>query len=479
MMEKKKFFIKRMGRVLMASLVAGSIFIMNVANALTVTPNAAPTMQVGDSQVVTFSVIVAAGETIGTAPTWTSSSNFSVINQTTSLAPGTSGPTTGTVQATVIANGVDPTGNVSVNVNAGATTSSATMSIPINATLITGFSVSPSLWSMSVGDKKILNTVFTPTNATNKAVAWTSSDPSIATVNATTGEITGVSAGTATITATTQQGSFVSTSVITVNPATAVSKVTINKSTLRLKKGSNEKLIATVSPQNATNQKVTWSSSDYTVASVDPATGVVLGIKQGTATITATTDDGQYKATCSVIVDGGSSTSDQYTVSFASGLSFSAKGSSSKLVSVSINGRTLRSSEYRISSNGGYTYVTLSDEYASDLKAGTHTLTMNFSDGSGSTTFSVYHPSSSSKPVLNVATPAPTSPIGSRTTKTSTSISKSESNRYIVDEKVDEGTVATPINDDSSGKGALAIFMGVISATMMAAYSLVKKYNGK
>ena len=58
---------------------------------------------------------------------------------------------------------------------------------------------------------------------------------------------------------------------------------------------------ATVAPADATNQKVTWKSSDAAIATVDAA-GKVTGVKAGEATITVTTDDGGKTATCKVTV---------------------------------------------------------------------------------------------------------------------------------------------------------------------------------
>ena len=67
--------------------------------------------------------------------------------------------------------------------------------------------------------------------------------------------------------------------------------VTLNKASVELNVGASETLTATIAPADATNQKVTWASSDAAVATVD-ANGKVTGVKAGTATITVTTEDG-------------------------------------------------------------------------------------------------------------------------------------------------------------------------------------------
>lgn len=89
----------------------------------------------------------------------------------------------------------------------------------------------------------------------------------------------------------------------------AVQSVSLNKTSTSINVGSNETLVATVTPSNANDKSVTWSSSNSSVATVD-STGKVTGIAQGTATITVKTTDGEKTATCSVtVVPAGSITS--------------------------------------------------------------------------------------------------------------------------------------------------------------------------
>ncbi|MBC3887860.1 leucine-rich repeat protein [Acetobacterium paludosum] len=82
----------------------------------------------------------------------------------------------------------------------------------------------------------------------------------------------------------------------------SVSGVSLNKTALTLSFNTSETLVATVAPANASNQAVTWTSSDDTIATVD-ATGKVTGnVKEGSATITVTTVDGVKSASCTVTV---------------------------------------------------------------------------------------------------------------------------------------------------------------------------------
>ena len=84
--------------------------------------------------------------------------------------------------------------------------------------------------------------------------------------------------------------------------AIAVTGVTLNKSTDTLSRGSSaDTLIATVAPTNANNKTVTWSTSNASVATVS-SSGIVTPVATGNATITATTQDGNFTAACAVTV---------------------------------------------------------------------------------------------------------------------------------------------------------------------------------
>ena len=83
---------------------------------------------------------------------------------------------------------------------------------------------------------------------------------------------------------------------------TPVTNVILNKSTMNLGEEKKETLTATITPTNATNKNVIWTSSDTTVATVS-STGEVNALKIGMSTITVETEDGSKKATCVVTVE--------------------------------------------------------------------------------------------------------------------------------------------------------------------------------
>ena len=82
-----------------------------------------------------------------------------------------------------------------------------------------------------------------------------------------------------------------------------VSSVVIEPATLSLEVGQTKMLKAIVEPAHATNKTVIWSSSDINIAKVDVITGEIIAISTGSATITATTQDGNKISTCIVMVD--------------------------------------------------------------------------------------------------------------------------------------------------------------------------------
>lgn len=153
---------------------------------------------------------------------------------------------------------------------------------------------------ISEGDKATLVATVLPENADNKNVIWSSSDESIATVK--DGVVSAIKEGEATITAKTDDGGKTATCAVKVNAKVyPVESVSLDKTTAEITEGETLTLIATIKPENATNKKVIWSSSNVEIATVED--GVVSAIKEGEATITAKTEDGGKTATCSVKVN--------------------------------------------------------------------------------------------------------------------------------------------------------------------------------
>ena len=153
--------------------------------------------------------------------------------------------------------------------------------------------------STVAGETVVLTATIYPEDATDKKVVWTSSDSKVASV--VEGRVTARKVGTATITATTTDGSnLTATCKVTVKPTLATS-ISLDKTAVALKETESVTLTATVLPETTSNKETVWTSSDSEVATVE--NGVVTAHKIGTATITATTTDGSnLTATCKVTV---------------------------------------------------------------------------------------------------------------------------------------------------------------------------------
>ncbi len=145
--------------------------------------------------------------------------------------------------------------------------------------------------TLKKGKKFTLKTKVTVTGGASKAVIYKSSKPKIASVNK-KGVITAKKKGKAVITITSKANSKKKLR-ITVTVGTPSTKVTI-KGKSYVAVGKTTKLVATVTPNNASNKKVVWSSSNKRIATVS-SKGIVKGRKNGTVTITAKAADGSGK----------------------------------------------------------------------------------------------------------------------------------------------------------------------------------------
>lgn len=150
----------------------------------------------------------------------------------------------------------------------------------------------------------LLCTVF-PENATEPDVLWSSSNPSIATVDS-NGIVSSVSNGTTIITARTIHGDFQATCAITVNVDTNIPMTDVNFDVSQYTFttfGENIVLTPVWEPADTTERGLTWMTSDRSVATVDGSTGVVTPVGNGEATIYAVADNRKKQAICKITVD--------------------------------------------------------------------------------------------------------------------------------------------------------------------------------
>jgi uncharacterized protein YjdB len=221
---------------------------------------------------------------------------------------------------------VEPTTGLITTVNGGATTITATSttngSITASGTVnvvipLTGISLNNSTLNLSKGAEQTLTATYDPANTTETGLIWSSSDPAVARVSG------GVYSNTVTITARGEGTGLFQTATITVRSTAhdnilATCDVTVDAtvlltgislpSAITMGVGQSYLLPAGYIPADTTQTGLAWSSNNTSVATVDPATGLVTAdnTNTGTATITATsTANGSISATCDVTVQAG------------------------------------------------------------------------------------------------------------------------------------------------------------------------------
>ena len=240
--------------------------------------------------------------------------------------------------------------------------------------LASGVSLNKTSATINTGQTLQLTATVTPSNTSNKAVTWKSSNTTVATVSS-SGLVTAKAPGTATITVTTADGSNKSaTCALTVKQlATGVS---LNKTSATLNTGQTLQLTATVTPSNTSNKNVTWKSSNTTVATVS-SSGLVTAKAPGSATITVTTADGSNKsATCALTVNqlatGVSLNKTSATLNTGQTLQLTATVTPSNTTNKSVTWKSSNTTVATVSSSGLVT-----------AKApGTATITVTTADGS-------------------------------------------------------------------------------------------------
>ena len=188
-------------------------------------------------------------------------------------------------------------GNATVNAKNGEVTTS--IQVTVSPIEVTSIKLNKTSTTIVVDGSETIIATINPAGAVNKAIEWKSSDESIVTVN--NGTIVGKKVGKATITVTC--GDKTANVTVTVNKkpsnTVAVKSVALNKSNATLSVGNSITIVATVSPDNATNKSITWTSSDDNIASVN--NGIITAKTVGTTTITA--KSGKESATIKITVN--------------------------------------------------------------------------------------------------------------------------------------------------------------------------------
>ena len=213
-------------------------------------------------------------------------------------------------EGTVKAAGI---GTAVITAKAGDQAATCVVTVSKRTVHVTSIALDKTNLSLTVGDAATLVATVLPQDAADRSVIWESTNHSIATVDA-EGNVSAISAGAVTITATTTDGGLLAGCEVTVTASDVpgppdppepqvihVTSIALDKTSCELEVGASLMLNADVLPEDADDKSCSWSSTNSGIAAVD-ADGKVTAIAAGTATITATTTDGQLTASCTVTV---------------------------------------------------------------------------------------------------------------------------------------------------------------------------------
>lgn len=189
-------------------------------------------------------------------------------------------------------------GTTTVTVMAGGKTASCSVTVVKGFVAVTSINLDKASLEMVEGDTETLTASVLPDDATDKTVTWTSSEKGVATVK--DGLVSAISPGTATITAKAGDVTAIC-NIVVQKKIISVESVELDKTELSLFVDESATLTATVKPGDATDQSVSWKSSNEKVAKVS-SSGEIQAIGVGKAIITVTTTDGGKTASCCVEV---------------------------------------------------------------------------------------------------------------------------------------------------------------------------------
>jgi alpha-tubulin suppressor-like RCC1 family protein len=210
--------------------------------------------------------------------------------------------------ATVDANGL-VTGVTAGTANIVATSEgkSAQAAITVSLVPVASVTVTPNAPTVKVGATVTLAATAKDDQGivlADRVIAWSSSAPTVATIDATTGVVTGVAAGTATLTATSEGKSGATTVTVsaTVKP---VATITITSAPDTLEAYSSELMAAVLRDADGnvlTGRDVRWTVSSAAIAAIDPLQGMLTGVDRGTVIVTATSEGKSATATRVVVI---------------------------------------------------------------------------------------------------------------------------------------------------------------------------------
>lgn len=185
-------------------------------------------------------------------------------------------------------------GSTTITASAGGKSASCQVTVSKNYVEVTSVSINKTELALKKGQSETLVATVKPDDASDKTVIWSSADTAVATVDG-EGKVTAVAGGETTITA--KAGNQQATCVVTVT--VPVESISLDRESITLEEGGLVTLVATIKPDDASEKKTTWSSTDTQIVTVDN-NGNVTALKEGSATVIAEAEG--KKAECVVTV---------------------------------------------------------------------------------------------------------------------------------------------------------------------------------
>lgn len=262
-----------------------TVTVQQYVNQINVTASNPTPLRLGTTQ---MSAAVLPDNATNKAYTWSSSNtNVATVNSSGLVTAKSVG--TAVITATA-SDGSGTKGSVTITV------------LPIPVASVSLNKTTAQVYTSGSGKTTQLTASILPANADDQTVTWESSNPGVAGVDA-TGKVTGMSAGTAVITAHSHFNPSI-TAQCTVTVKQLVTRLNLNKTSATLNAGGTTQLSAAVTPQDATNKAVRWVSSNSNVATVSTS-GLVTAVGGGDAVISVIAKDGSLViAQCAVHVNG-------------------------------------------------------------------------------------------------------------------------------------------------------------------------------
>ena len=200
--------------------------------------------------------------------------------------------------ATVDLNGIvtgKAAGTVTITATSVESSFTATKTYTVIYVPVTSLTLDSTAANVFVGSTLQLNATINPAKASNKGVVWTSSDTTVAKVS-NNGTISGIKQGNVIVTATSADNPAIAAQANIHVANVLATGLTLQPSTVTIGERDTMRVNVTFLPANTSIKKVSWSSSNTTLATVD-STGLITAIKQGSLTITVNTQDGSGVST--------------------------------------------------------------------------------------------------------------------------------------------------------------------------------------